>query len=299
MDVSKGLERYLRFHKAEGSSPKTVAWHTLSLGQFARYLADSGHSGDVEDLCADDLRSYIDRLREKGLAQTSVATKVRSVKAWGKWLADEEYVMRDPFARVKQPKDEDKAQEVLTPAEVDKLLATCDRRSVHGARDFALILLMFSTGVRASEALGLSMEDIDADAGLLTVRRGKGAKFRVVPLSRPVEKAIFKYLDHPRRRQHRTSRLFLTGPGAPLTITTLQKALWKRGEQAGIHCHPHKLRRSAATQYLRGGGRLENLKAVLGHTTLQMSLRYARLAGVDLATAHEVADPARALRTRI
>src|SRR4051794_33302224 len=135
MDLARGVERYLRHHRAEGSSPKTLEWHTYSLTQFAQYLKSNGHDDDVEALAADDLREYIDYLRGRGLAQSSVATKVRSIKAWAKWLLAEEYVGRDPFARVKQTKQEDKAKETFTPDEIDRLLVSCDRKRLTGARD--------------------------------------------------------------------------------------------------------------------------------------------------------------------
>src|SRR4051794_32833375 len=149
MDVTTGLERYLRHHRAEGSTAKTVQNHTTSIGQFARWLADMGQGEDLAALDGDTLRTYIEHLRGRGLAQASVATKVRSLKAFGKWLAREEYLDKDPFARVRQTRVDDTPKPTLTPEEVDRLLATCDRRRVVGARDFALILLLFSTGLRA------------------------------------------------------------------------------------------------------------------------------------------------------
>ena len=300
MHVSKGFERYLRHHRAAGSSPPTLEWHTQSLGQFLRYLADHGHTGEVEDLAADDLRGFIDALRAKGLAQSSVSTKMCSVKAWGRWLLAEEYVPRDPFAKVKRIRKEDKAKETLTPGEVDRLLAVCDRKRVTGARDFAAMLLLFSTGLRAAEIMGLAVEDVDFDKGLVLVRRGKGGKFRQVPLSRPVEKALLRYLAHPNRGGEEDSgSLFLTDEGTPLTLGGLQQMFKRRGASAGIHANPHKWRHSAAIQYLRGGGRVEMLKTMLGHSTLDMTLHYARIAGVDLTTAHETCDPARSLKTRV
>ncbi len=300
MDTAKTLERYLRHHRAEGSTPKTLDWHRLSIGQFAAFLAEQGHSGDVEDLHADDLRQWIDRLRDKGLAQKSVQTKVRSVKAFGKWLEVEEYVRRDPFARVKVPKADDKPKDLFDPADVDKLLATCSKTTQTGARDRALILLLYSTGLRASEALGLQTEDIDEDRGAVVVRRGKGGKFRVVPLGRAVERAIDKYLAHPNRKPRPgVSALFLSDEGEPLKLNALQCMLQRRGKDAGVHANAHKFRHSGATQYLRNGGKVEALKAMLGHTTLDMTLCYARIAGVDLTTAHETADPTRSLKTRV
>lgn len=264
------------------------------------YLATVDHSGEVEDVCAEDLRGYIDALRDRGLSQSSVASKVRSVKAWGKWLAAEEYVNRDPFARVKQPRSEDKAKDTLSPDEVSRLLATCNRKTATGARDFAIMLLLYSTGLRASELLALRPVDIDQDKGLIVVRRGKGGKFRVVPLGRPVEKAVVRYLDHPCRQRFATAPVvFLTDEGELLSVNSLQLALQRRGRAAGVHANPHKFRHSSAVQYLRSGGRVETLKAMLGHTTLDMTLHYARIAGIDLTTAHEACDPARSLKVRV
>ena len=91
MDTTKTLERYLRHHRTSGSSPKTLEWHRLSIGQFITHPTASDHSGDVDDLCADDLRQYIEALQGRGLAQSSVVTKIRSIKAWGKWLVEEDY----------------------------------------------------------------------------------------------------------------------------------------------------------------------------------------------------------------
>lgn len=299
LDTQRAIGFYLRFHRTEGSSPKTLEWHQLSLKQFNDYLASMGHNGDVEELCAEDLRGYIDALREKGLAQSSIASKVRSVKAWGKWLANEEYTQRDAFVRVKQPRGEDKAKETLTPEEVSTLLTACNRKTVTGLRDFAIMLLLYSTGLRASELLALRQQDIDEEKGLLIVHRGKGGKFRVVPLGRQVEKAILRYLAHPNRQRYTSAAIFLTDEGDALSVDSLQLALQRRGKAAGIHANPHKFRHSAAVQYLRSGGRVEVLRTMLGHTTLDMTLHYARIAGVDLTTAHETCDPVRSLRIRL
>lgn len=300
MNLSTGLERYLRFHRSEGSSAHTLSWHGLSIRQFVAYLAANAHSGDTDDLAAEDLRGYIDDLRDQGLSPASVATKVRSIKAWGKWLLTEEYLARDPFAKVKRPKVDDIPKAIFTPEEVVRLLSRCDRRRLTGARDYALILLLLSTGLRAGEVLAIQESDIDAEKNLITVRRGKGGKFRVVPLSRPVEKALFRYLEHPQRPRHgRVPQVFLSRFGNPLTLDGLERTLQVRGEAVGVHANPHKFRHTAAVEYLRQGGRLETLRVMLGHSSLMMTLHYARLAGVDLVSAHEQADPLRSLKTRL
>ncbi len=236
--MTKAVERYLRWHRSEGHSPKTLDWHRLGLAQFTTYLGAQQHSLAVEDLTNDDLRGFIDELRGRGLAQNSVATKARSVKAFGKWLVADDYLPKDPFSRVSQPPIDRKAKDTFTPAEVDRLLKSCDRGTVTGARDFAAMLLMFSTGLRASEVLGLRVADIDSDRGLITVRRGKGGKFRVVPLGRTVERALERYLDHRARPDH--TAIFLSREGAPWSLPGLQAQLTRRGEKVGVHCNAHK-----------------------------------------------------------
>lgn len=297
MDVRTGVERYLRHHRAAGSTAQTVKGYTWFLGQFAGHV---GGETTLEALEAEHLRTWIDALRARGLAQHSVGTLVRSVKTWGRWLAAEEYLPRDPFARVQHPRVDDAPKPTFAPEEVDRLLAACKGSTRTGLRDFTMMLLMFSTGLRASEVVGLRPDDIDWRKGLATVRRGKGGKFRVVPLGRTVEHALRRYLDSKGRRPATgVASLFVTYYGQPMTYAALVQAVEARGKEAGVDANPHKFRHSCAVTYLRNQGRIEVLRAMLGHSSLRMTLHYARIAGVDLAEAHATADPARSLKTRV
>lgn len=121
----------------------------------------------------------------------------------------------------------------------------------------------------------------------------------MVPLGDKVDRAIEKYQRHPGYQAHIDGWLWLTDDGLPLPYTGLRQITHRLERRSGIHCNPHKWRHSAAIQYLRSGGRVEMLKAMLGHTTLDMTLHYARIAGVDLTAAHETADPARSLKVRV
>lgn len=297
MHIDTAILRYLRHQRVAGRSAWTEAWHRISLGQFRDYLAGGGHPLEVEALCADDLRGWVEALREKGLAQTSLATKSRSPKAFGKWLVEEEYVEKHPFSRVILPRREDKGKEVFTPAEVERLLAECDPATWLGRRDYAIVLTLYSTGLRASELLGLEVGDLDRPQQLLTVRRGKGGRFRRVPLSRPVERALDRYLAHPKRPQ--STRLFTVVGSRAMTLDALEMLMKRLSARTGIHANPHKFRHSCAVQYLRNGGRVEVLRTMLGHSKLEMTLHYARIAGVDIVEAHDYADPVRALKVRV
>jgi len=298
VDVSGAIARYLRHHRAMGSTAKTLKWHETSLGQFAAFIGGDGD--DVQHLAADNLRAFIAHAQDRGLAQASVATRARSVKAFGKWLMAEEYLGRDPFARVKQPRVEDTPMPTFTPQEIDRLLAACRGETRTGLRDSAMLVLMFSTGLRASEVVGLRVEDVDWEKGVIIVRRGKGGKLRVVPLGRLVERALTRYLDSRQRRpKPGVCSVFVSYYGEAFTYDALYQAVKARGTQAGVDVNPHKFRHSCAIQYLRNGGRVETLRAMLGHTSLRMTLHYARVAAVDLTEAHETCDPARSLKVRV
>ncbi len=295
--MQKSFQRYIRHHKAQNSSPATIKYHCDSIERsLMSFLRARGHSLDVEDLTADDVLLWVEDQQARGLAQKTIRTRLVSVKAFTKWLVEEEWLPKDPLRKVKLPRVDDVAKTTLDPAEVDNLLKAVDRSTVVGVRDFAMLLLLFSTGLRASELVNLQQHDIDWEKSLVLVRKGKGGKFRVLPMGPKVERALDKYLSHKERPDH--PHAFLNNEGQPLPYRGLVSMLTRLERRTGIHANPHKWRHSAAVQYLRNGGKVEALRAMLGHTTLQMTLHYARIAGVDLTAAHEHADPARSLKTR-
>lgn len=299
--MDKALQRFLRYHRTQGSTAQTVSWHTNAIGYFRRYTAQAGVPDTLEEaLTLAHARDWLDSLRERGLAQRSLASYAQSLKAFSRWLAEEEWIAKDPLAKLKPPKYDDKAKPTLSPEEVETLLRACTTRNriaLLGLRDRAIMLTLYSTGLRSAELVGLQTADLDWDRGLMLIRRGKGGKYRQVPLMGKAEKALDRYLSH--KDHPDTGAVFLADDGQPLTQNALVHMLRRYEGWTGIRCQPHKWRHSAAIQYLRNGGKIETLRAMLGHTTLTMTLHYARIAGVDLAAAHEVADPARDLKVRV
>ncbi len=195
MRHERALPRYLRHHRAQGSTPKTLDWHRDSIGHFIAFQKGRGNSVALEDLAIDDVLDWIDCQRDRGLAQKTIQTRVVSLKAFTAWLADPDggdMLDRDPLRKLKRPKVDDTPKETLAPADVEALLASCNRKTLMGCRDLAIMLLLFSTGVRDSELRGLLVDDVDWDKGLILVRRGKGGKCRVVPLGHTVAKALYQ-----------------------------------------------------------------------------------------------------------
>lgn len=296
--MERSLQRYLRHHRAAGHSTRTVWYHETTIDLFIRWIKGKGYSTAIEDLDADVVREWVEDQQARNLSPATLASRVKSLKAFTNWLAEEEYLDRDPLRKLKVPKVGDIPKDIFAPRDVDKLIAVCKRQSLTGARDIAIMLLLFSTGLRATELCNLRQSDVDWNQGLITIQRGKGKKYRVVPLGVKVERALERYLNHKERPEQENGFLFLNIQGEPLCYKALKEMLRRRGEKAGVHANPHKWRHSASIQYLRMGGRVENLRTMLGHSKLEMTLHYARIAGVDLTTAHQTTDPTKSLKTK-
>jgi site-specific recombinase XerD len=281
-----------------GHSPKTLEWYSNSVASLVTFLEGAGESTDIADLAVDHVRAWVNDQRARGLAPKTLKTRVTAIKALTKWATEEDIIRKDPLARMKAPKAVMGAKPVFEPEEVDQLLAACDPRTLVGIRDRAIILILYSTAMRSAECCQLHLDDIDWSKGLVIIQRGKGGKPRVVPLTGKAEKALDRYTRHPQRKDKMKDPIFLTDQGTPLTAVGFRQIFKRLSARTGLAVNPHKFRYSAAIQYLRNGGKLETLKALLGHSSLDMTLHYARIAGVDVGEAHQTADPARSLKTR-
>lgn len=173
--MESAFARYLRHHRVEGHTDKTIQYHRDSIERsFFPFLRAAGKALTLDDLTADAVLDWVDDQRSRGLSQKTISTRVVSIKAFSKWLAAEEWVTTDRLARVKVPKVDDKPKATLAPEDVETLLRACNRASVTGRRDVAILLLLYSSGLRASEVIALQVANLDWKTSLITVRRGKG-----------------------------------------------------------------------------------------------------------------------------
>lgn len=163
---------------------------------------------------------------------------------------------------------------------------------VNGVRDKAIVLTLLDAGLRASELCALTIEDADLSSGRILVQHGKGGKGRITYLGNAARRAVWRYLNH-RGDARQDDPLFVTREDRPLNPDQLGKLFHRLGLRAGVSdLHPHRLRHSFATEFLRNGGNLLGLQRLLGHSSLVMVQRYAAIAEADLARAHETGSPA-------
>jgi site-specific recombinase XerD len=269
-----------------------MRYHVL---RFARFLERHELSLDVETLSARTLRAFIVEPGES-YSLTTLNGTVRGLKTLFAFATRERLITTNPIERVQPPKLPDTDIPVFGTDEVERLLAICGQ-DYTGVRDRAVILLLFDSGIRASELCTLSDEDIDWELGLVRVL-GKGAKVRQAPVSPTTLRAIKRYQRVRDKRFPGTTRLFVNRFGEGFTRSGLLQLIERRGDAAGLDAHPHKFRHSFAVQALRNGAREYDVQDCLGHTTLSMTKRYARQSATDLARRHQQFSPVNTLSRR-
>jgi integrase/recombinase XerD len=302
------LQGFYLAKAAEGISKNTLIEYTKDFRHFSLWLGDR----DVTALTPSDLKVFLAGLR----LVNHVSSRPLSPKTiYNTWVAlrslyrflEEESALPDgnPMKSVPAPKAQTSVILPLGEEEVKTILVACDRKPpaaakdgrrvysakrLTSARDRAIVLFLLDSGVRASELCDLQLADVDQATGRVIVRSGKGGKGRVTYLGKHCRRALWRYLN----RESRTPAdpLFLSVEGRPLTPNSLDHVFRGLEKRSGVqNLHPHRLRHTFATQFLRNGGNLLALQRLLGHTSLQMVKRYAEVAEADLQTLHETGSP--------
>jgi len=223
-----------------------------------------------------------------------VQSYTRSLRAFCQWLTDEEFLDVNPMAKVKQPKAPALVKPTLTREDVAALLdAAKAGRTV--LRDTALILFMLDTGARANEVCTLKAADI-LWSDRLAKLYGKGQKERFVPFSPHTAKAMQKY--GMKARDAECAVFFQSEEGEALTTSGLFQFCRRLGNRAGVALNPHKFRHTFCTESLRSGASVFTVQRIMGHTTLDVTMRYAALVTADLAAEHAKHSPVAGLVSR-
>jgi integrase len=245
------------------------------------------------------LREWLNDLRERGNKPATVNTRYRGVRAFYKWLVKEGEIQESPIERIEPPRVPEAVQPYYTPEEVTKVLSVLRGRRFRAAdavRLRAIVLLLFDTGLRASELCSLRLEDVDWDNQTAVVRGAKGGNERVVSLGVASSRAVLSYL----RSQGAFSPWVFSGrDGSPLTRNALKLALRRAFEAASLPFKGiHAFRRASGIAYLRQGGQAEDLRVLMGWRSPEMVRRYVRAAETERATAaHKKFSPGDQLST--
>jgi site-specific recombinase XerD len=283
--LHEAVENFLLSRRVAGVATTTLDGYVYWLQEFAEFVGS-----DTAPTVLDVTR-FLAHLQEKKLAPASRKKALQVLKAFCRWAVRNGLLAQDPTkdVTVKAPLE---LPTVPTDEELRAVIDACGANFV-GRRNRALILVLADAGLRASEALHLLVESWNPQDRSLLVRHGKGAKDRTVFVGPTTARAIKEYLAvHP--ALSRENFLFVDEKGRPLKRRHLIAILHRLSKRAGLprerRLHPHSLRHYAATSWLRNGMGLEEVRRLLGHSTLAMTLRYSNLVGADLQAAHKRAS---------
>jgi integrase/recombinase XerC len=279
--MQKIFERYIQYLEAErNASPYTVRNYQTDLADFFKFLTKKELTM-LDEVDRHVLRDYLSELAGRKIAKASIARKLSAIRSFFRYLVREEIIAKNPIEQVSSPKLDRRLPSFLTQEEIEKLLNAPDRSTPLGQRDRALLELLYASGLRVSELVGLTLEQIDLESNEIRVW-GKGSKERVVLMGQPAAEALKSYLKEGRAQlwgEKKTKALFLDRYGQRLTERSVQRLLNQYAKKAGIskRVHPHLLRHTFATHLLDGGADLRVVQELLGHARLTSTQIYTHV----------------------
>jgi integrase/recombinase XerD len=298
--LNAGAEEYLTWLAVErGRSVHTLSAYRHDLASFESWARESGI--DPAAPGTESIERYLDGLRSGGLGPAAVARATTALRGLFRFLVDEGVGSFDPTAEVRSPRLPRRLPKALAEHEVLDLLGAADGTEPVDLRDRALLEVLYATGARISEVVGLSLAGLSRDDGLVTLF-GKGSKERLVPLGGPARAAVERWLGPAGRpwmtparwaRRSDAEAVFLNVRGSRLSRQGAWAAVRHRAERAGLgqRVSPHVLRHSCATHMLAHGADIRVVQELLGHVSIATTQIYTRVSPDHLRRAYEAAHP--------
>lgn len=289
------IDRYLNYLLIEkGLSKTTLDSYSRDLLRYHEFLKQHDFHHITETDTPLILKHMI-ALRKAGLGARSRARHLVSIRGFYGFLVNEEIIRNDPSRLVDLPKLSLKLPDVLAVDDVSRLLKTPDTNKSPGARDSAMLELLYAAGLRVSELVNLKLQDINLEAGFVRVL-GKGSKERVVPIGQHAQAKVGFYIKNYRKaslKNKPSPYLFIARAGKPISRQGFWKLLQRYADQAQIHkkISPHSLRHSFATHLLEGGADLRAVQVMLGHVDISTTQIYTHVTRKHLKDLHQKFHP--------
>jgi len=289
------LDLFLNFLVVEkGLSKNTLDAYGRDLARYLSFLREE-RIDTPEEIRTVFLLRFLARLKEEGLGPRSRARVLVSLRGFHRFLHVEGYCEQNPASRIEAPKNLPGLPKVLSSSEVESLLGAPCGEGALALRDRAMLEVLYATGLRVSELVGLAIGQLHLDAGFLRAT-GKGSKQRIVPLGEVATEAVTRYIDFGRPlllKEGTTDALFLNRSGRGLTRQGFWKMMKRRAREAGIfkNITPHTLRHSFATHLLENGADLRAVQTMLGHADIATTQIYTHVTRERLHKVHEKHHP--------
>ncbi|MBY0471942.1 site-specific tyrosine recombinase XerD [bacterium] len=294
------IESFLESKRLDrGVSNSTIAAYRQDLRDFQVWLQKSSLARPLKEITYDDLSLFVSALAEQNQKPASISRKISTLRQFFKFGCLELGLESNPTELLKAPKNKPPLPKTISEKEVTSLLEAVDnlaqsRGTAHPRflRDRAMIYLLYASGLRVSELVGLKLSQIDLQAGYLRIH-GKGGKERVTPFAKTAGDRLQEYLDIRSKFDPQTDEVFIGHAGSAITRQAFWKILKSLAGQAGISAllSPHTLRHSFATHLLHSGMDLRSLQMLLGHSDLSTTQIYTHVGPEHLKDAHQKFHP--------
>jgi len=275
-DIS--LDRFLNFLVVEkGLSSNTLEAYSRDLIQYFRFLEAQGIS-DIGQTQTDDLYAYLGTLRARKLSSRTQARILSALRSFYRFLQEESLRQDNPTLPLQGPKPKRALPKTLSEMEVESLIHQPKTDVPRGLRDAAMLEVLYATGLRVSELISLTLDQLELEAHLIRTM-GKGSKERLVPIGKAASRCLAEYLEKGRPLLLKLSMVpwvFVNNRGGRLSRQGFWKILRYYGRQAGIQkkISPHTLRHTFATHLLEGGADLRSIQTMLGHADISTTQIY-------------------------
>ncbi|HEY1778295.1 MAG TPA: tyrosine recombinase XerC [Solirubrobacteraceae bacterium] len=278
--------------RVRAAAEKTRRAYAADVARFAQWCVRHELAPAAVDVRS--LRRYAASLSQSGLAPSSLARHIASLRSFYRMLREHGIVDANPAELLTLPRRPRSLPHVLRPEELTILLDSIPASTALDLRDRAMLELAYASGLRAEELVTLKLESVEFDAEQVRVE-GKGSKTRLVPVGEPALRALRAYLERarPALAHDEESALLLSKSGRPLSTSDVRRRLRMWSQRAGLGggVHPHALRHSFATHLLNGGADLRSIQELLGHSSISTTQVYTQVESARLRRAYARSHP--------
>ena len=290
MEYLSGYERFLTEEKK--ASPNTLSSYLRDVRQYLDWLGEKGIS--PPQAVHADVEAYTRSMTARGKSAATVTRSQASLKSFYSWMMEIGQISENPARGLSQTKVERKLPHILTSREVELFLEQPDPTDAKGCRDKAMLELLYATGIRVSELIGLNLDNINLSAGF--IRCANRGKERIIPLYQAAVRALQNYLDRvrPQMVEHPDEKaLFVNMSGERMSRQGFWKIIKHYQEKAGIQkdITPHTLRHSFAAHLLENGADLHSIQEMLGHADISSTQIYTQVVSQKLKDVYNKAHP--------
>jgi len=287
-NISGAIEAFVAYLKSRGRSENTLVNYASDLSQFAEYLKGQGIT-DVNEINRDSIRIFLSGILGVGSKKSSASRKLSAVRGFVRWLSTRGIIETDPGEGLKGPKLENSIPKAISYEDTVRLLTEGPDEGKNYMRDHLLLELMYGSGLRVSEAIGLNWDDIELEERMLRIM-GKGSKERRVPFGKGVQRLLEEWAlatgtDGAVFKSNKCN-------AERLTTRTAHRIIIKAGQKLGLYSvTPHTLRHCFATHLLEHGAPLRVVQELLGHESIATTQKYLLITTEQIKKSYMEAHP--------